>query len=263
MPKLKVGIQLASLKLPLKKALHTAAELGAEGVEIDARGEVRPCALSRTGVRELRKILEDHNLRVTAVRFHTRRGYGVPEDLERRVDATKDALRFAFDLGAPAVINHVGRVPPKSEGPEWDLLCQALGDLGAFGERVGAVLAAETGSEEGTDLARLIRALPEGTLKVNLDPGNLVANGFSAREAAVALGAHVVHVHAKDAVRDVARKRGMEMPLGQGSVDFPELVGILEEHGYRGYFTVERENSEDPVREVGEAVKYLRGLKAA
>ena len=260
MPRLKVGIQLASLKLPLKKALHMAAELGAEGVEIDARGELRPRQLSRTGLRELRKILEERNLRVSAVSFHTRRGYGVLEDLERRVEATKEVLRFAFDVGSSVVINQVGRVPPESNGPEWDLLCQTLSDLGAFGQHVGAVLAAETGSEEGTDLARLIRALPEGSLGVNLDPGNLVVNGFSARDAAEALGAYVVHVHAKDAVRDVARRRGMETPLGHGSVEFPELVGILEEHKYRGYFTVERENSEDPVHDIGQAVKYLLSL---
>ena len=42
-------------------------------------------------------------------------------------------------------------------GPEWDLLVQVLADLGRHGQRVGAVLAAETGSESGADLARLIQ----------------------------------------------------------------------------------------------------------
>ena len=42
-------------------------ELGAEAVEIDARNELRPEEMSQTGVRQLRKMLEDLNLRVSAI----------------------------------------------------------------------------------------------------------------------------------------------------------------------------------------------------
>ena len=55
MPQLNIGIQLASLRQPLKKALHTAARLGAQGVEIDARDEVFSQDLSHSAVRHLRK----------------------------------------------------------------------------------------------------------------------------------------------------------------------------------------------------------------
>jgi len=54
--------------------------------------------------------------------------------------------------------------------------------------------------------------------------------------------------------------RGVEVPLGRGSVDFPELIGALEEHGYRGYFTIEREEADDPEFEIGQAVKFLKNL---
>jgi sugar phosphate isomerase/epimerase len=48
--------------------------------------------------------------------------------------------------------------------------------------------------------------------------------------------------------------------LGEGAVDFPQLLGSLEEQNYRGYFTVEREFSAEPLREIRAAVKFLRGL---
>ena len=48
-----IGIQLASLRQPFKKALHTAASLGAEAVEIDARNESWLRELSQTGLRQL------------------------------------------------------------------------------------------------------------------------------------------------------------------------------------------------------------------
>lgn len=260
MLQLKIGVQLASLRQPFKKALQTAARLGAVAVEIDGRSELKPRDLTRTGVRHIRKTLDDLNLRVCAVGFRTRRGYNVAEDLEQRVAATKEAMQMAYDLGANVVVNQVGRIPSEHEGREWDLLLQALSDLGQHGQRVGALLAARTGSEDPEELKKLIDALPAGAIGVDLDPGNLIINGFSAREAAEKLGAHVLHVHARDGVRDLARGRGLEVPLGRGSADFPELLGVLEEHLYRGYLTIERENAADPLVEVGQAVEYLSNV---
>ena len=255
-----IGIQLASLRLPFKKALHTAGELGATAVEIDVRNEVNVRQLGQTGLRELRKMLSDRNMRVCAVTFRTQRGYNVVDGLDRRIAATKEALKFAYDLGSSVVVNHIGRVPKESQGPEWDLLVEVLADIGKYGQHIGAWLAAETGTEEGSDLAKLIAALPTGSLGINFDPANLIVNGYPVRAALDSLAPHVMHVHVKDAVRDMAQGRGMEVPLGRGSVDFPELIGTLQEHDYRGYYTIEREKSDDPVFEVGQAVKYLRSL---
>lgn len=257
---LKIGIQLASLQLPFRQALHTAGELGAVAVEIDARTEMHPQQMSQTGLRQLRKMLEDRNLRVGAVAFRTRRGYNVPDKLDERIAATKEAMKFAFSLGASVVVNQVGRIPSQPEGPEWDLLVQVLSDLGHFGQHVGAWLAAETGSEDGADMARLLAALPQGTVGVTFDPANLIVNGFSPRTALQQLAPHVLHVHAKDGVRDLAQGRGVEVPLGRGSVDFLEMIATLEEHEYRGYYMIERERSADPVFEIGQAVKYLKSL---
>jgi sugar phosphate isomerase/epimerase len=288
MLKLRISIRSASLRLPFRQALEKAAQLGAEAVEVDARTEVPPRALARTGVREIRKWLEDYNLRVCAVSFPTRRGYDVPEDLDRRVEATKDALQLAAKLGARVVVNYVGRLDrsrcelplgPKSTrddttrpvdhvghlpehpgAPQWSQLVEVLGDLGRYGQHVGATLAARTGGESGADLARLVQALPTGMLGVDFDPGGLLANGFSAREALVALAPFVVHVHATDGVPDLAKGRGAETPLGRGAADIPELLGVLEQQGYAGYLTVECERAEQPVAEVGRAVQYLRTL---
>lgn len=260
MPELKVGIQLKSLRLPLRKALETARQLGASAVEIDARSELQPREMTGTALRQIRKLLDDLNLTVCAVAYPTRRGYDVEEDLERRIEGTMAAMRMAHSLGARVVINQVGRVPSEASGRNWDLLVEAVSDLGRYGERSGALLAAETGSESGEDLARLLQAVPAGTVGVNFDPGNLIINGFSASAALEVLAPHVLHVHAKDGVRDLAIGRGLEVPLGRGSADFPNLLGVLEQHDYRGYFTIERSGGDDPIFEIGQAVKYLHSL---
>ncbi|MBI1903832.1 MAG: sugar phosphate isomerase/epimerase [Planctomycetia bacterium] len=303
---LKIGVHLPSLRLPLKEALLTAAELGASGVEIDLRRQLPLEELSQTAVRQLRKMLDELGLRVAAVSFPTRHGYNVPEELDKRVEATKGAMRAAWSLGCSVVVNHVGRIPPPAAPPpvtgaeskprqprrssillpgaddvllagdasgastkepsaagderEWELLVSVLSDLGRYAAHVGATLAARTGSESPDDMARLIAALPERAMGVDLDPGSLIANGYAPLEMVEKVGASILHVHARDGVRDRALLRGEEVALGRGQVDFPALVGALDERGYRGYFTVQREFAEDAVFELRQGVQYLRNL---
>lgn len=260
MLQLKLGVQLHSLRLPLKQALFAAHQLGAAAVELDVRSEVRPRDFAGTALRQLRKLLDDLNLWVCAVSFRTRHGYNVADGLDARVAATKEAMKFAHDLGTTVVVNQVGRVPAEETTADWQLLVEVLRDLGHYGNHAGAWLAAETGSESGPDLRRLVAALPPGALGVNLNPGNLIVNGFSPLEAVESLGSVVAHVHANDAVRDLARGRGTNVQLGRGAVDYPALLAALEEHDYRGYLTVERQTAQDPAYEIGQAMRFLRSL---
>jgi len=257
---LKIGIRIASLGQPLRRGLEMAAAMGARGVELEATGELRPRDLTRTAARQIRKLLDDLQLRPVALAFPTRRGYNVSDELDRRIAATRQAMQAAAWLGAPIVVNQIGLVPEQPEGPAWELLVEVLSDLGKYGQQTGALLAARTGSESGADLARLLAALPEFAIAVDLDPGGLIVNGLSPLEMVRAVGESILHVHARDAVRDLSRGRGLEVPLGRGSADFPGLLAALEEFSYTGFFTVERGPGEDPAADVAQAVEYLHNI---
>lgn len=257
---LRVGVQLASLRQPFKKALDLAADLGAEAIEIDARQEVRPHELSRTAVRQIRTMLKDRKLKVCSVRFQTRRGYQVVDDLDRRIDATKQAMEMAYELGAPIVCNSIGSLPDEPQGPEWELMLQVLTDLGRFGQKCGAMLAATTGGLSPETLQLLLESLPQGSLMVDFDPAELVIHRQSPSDAVSRLASHVVHVRMRDAVQDFSQGRGVEVQVGRGSVDFPELLGKLEERQYAGYLTVQRNEADEPVLECRQAIEFMRNL---
>jgi sugar phosphate isomerase/epimerase len=205
-------------------------------------------------------MLDDLNLRISAATFRTRRGYQVVDDLEARIEATKRAMLAAYELGTNVVVNHVGPIPPASDAAASSTMLQALSDLGRYGQKVGALLAAETGTETGAELAALIARLPPGSIGVDLNPANLILHGHSPREAVESLAPYVLHVHATDATRDLAVMRGIEVPLGQGNADFPELLAVLEEQQYRGYITVARRGSKDPIADVRQSMEFLRNL---
>lgn len=264
---LQVGVQTMSLGRPLKNSLLAAAKMGADAVEIDARTELRGEVQSQTAIRQFRKLLEDLNLKIAAISYPTRRGYDVIDRLDERIAGTKEAMQLASALGAPVVVNCVGHVPSsmdveedEQERKRWNFLCDVLGELGHFGDRLGTVLAAETGNESGSRLGDLIHAISAGSIAVTLNPGNLILGGFNPLEAIGELRSLIRYVRARDAVRQGRGDRGSEVALGRGSIDPPALLGGLEEQDYRGTITIERRESMDPHFEIGQAVQYLRNL---
>ena len=258
MAELKIALRLDCLGLPLRKALYEAARIGVDAVELDARNTVHASELTDTGVRQLKKMLADANVKVAALRFHTRRGYDNPNNLERRVEATKAAMKMAYRLGATVVINQIGMVPESDEDPRWHSFQSVIHDLGRYGTRVGAFLAADTGTETGERLAALIGGADDAYIAVAFNPGQLIINRHSVSEAIDALKDRIQIVSAVDGVLDLAAGRGISVPLGQGSADFPELIGMLEDVEYRGYFVVGRADS--TIGELEQGVEYLRGL---
>jgi sugar phosphate isomerase/epimerase len=259
MLQLKKGIRLSSLRLPFKQALHAAADIGAEGVEIDGRTELRPAEMSRTAIRHLLKMMSDLNLRVAAIHFPTRRGYAELNDLERRIEATKQAMTMAYELGCAVVTNGLGPIPAEHDQQRTTMI-QALTDLGNFANKSGAWLAATAGLEDPKLLYDLIRSLPPMAIGVDFDPASMIINGHSTIEAMKLLGADVMHFRARDAVYDAGQGRGLEVQMGRGSVELTNLLAILEEHGYSGYITVDRDVPSDAVVQCGYTMQYLDNL---
>ena len=52
-----------------------------------------------------------------------------------------------------------------------------------------------------------------------------------------------------------------ELPLGSGGVDFPRYLAALEDIGYKGFLTIEREVGANPAHDIAEAVKFLNNIK--
>lgn len=258
MSRLKIGLRLESLGLPLRRALQEAERLGVAGVQVDAAGDLSPNNLLQTGRRELRHLLRAHNLELTALGCPLRHGLDVARDQEPRIEHVRKVMSLTYDLGARVAIVQAGQVPADADDPRAALLSEALRALGQHGDRCGVVLALETGLESGPVLRTFLDRFDTGGLGVNLDPANLLVHGFDAYEAVRALAGKVVHVHAKDARRAGSSRAAQEVPLGHGDLDWMQFLGVLEEVGYRGWVTIEREQGTNRVAEAAAAVSFLR-----
>src|SRR5438552_10966533 len=235
MNRLKIGIRLESLGLPLRKALQEASRLGVGGVQGDAVGDLSPSQLSETGRREFRHLLRAYNLELTALGCPLRRGLDVAEDQQPRLDRVKAVMSLSFDLGPRVTVVEAGAVPEDVNTPRGQLLSEALLALGQHGDRTGTVLALETGLESGPLLSQFLARFDSGGLGANLDPANLLLAGFDPYESARALAGRVVHSHAQDARQAGPNRSGQLVALGHGDIEWMRYLSVLEEIDYRGW----------------------------
>ncbi len=85
-------------------------------------------------------------------------------------------------------------------------------------------------------------------------------------EALGKVGRYVRSVHCKDGTWSdkPGETWGEEVPLGEGAVDFERYLQMLDSLGYTGPLTIEREISQEPVRqkaEIQKAVELLNRIK--
>ena len=251
---LKIGINLNSLGMSLRRGMEEARRLGAGGVEVEAVGDLAPANLSQTGRREFRHLLKGHGLELTALACPLRHGLAHPENLQPRIEAIQNVLTLSYDLGPRIVIVQAGKIPDQDDDPAAGLLRESLEALGRFGDRVGATLALDTGSETGERLRTFLERIDAGSLGANLDPGHLLLGGFDVCGSARSLHDRIVHVHARDA----RRVNRAEVPLGHGDIDWLAFLGVLQEINYRGWLTLVRDAGQNRPADIAAGLAFLR-----
>ena len=198
--KFPIGIIADSFRTDIRSALHKAAALGADGVQIYAvRGEVSP-EMSASARAELRDAAASEGLVISALCGDLGSGgFCFPENNPRKVEYSKRIVDLAKELGTDIVTTHIGVVPADPAHPRFGVMQQACGELAEYAASVGAHFAVETGPEPAKVLKAFLDTLPGTGVAVNLDPANLkMVCDDDPVEAVRTLKDYIVHTHAKD-----------------------------------------------------------------
>ena len=275
-----IGVMLESFRLPTEQAIAKAAAVGAQGIQMYAtQGEHSPEQMNAEARRTLLARLHDQGLVFSAICGDLGMGFGNPEKNPGLIEKSKRILELAKDLECSIVTTHIGVVPQDPTHPRYAVMQDACGELAEYADALDAHFAIETGPETSCVLRSFLDGLGSHGVAVNLDPANLVmVTGDDPVQAVHNLKDYIVHTHAKDGVKlresdpeviyglkdieDVIREGAAfrEDPLGKGSVPFPSYLAALEEIGYTGFVTIEREVGDDPTADIAMAVDFLRGL---
>ena len=273
-----IGAIVESFRMETHEAIKTAAQMGLNGLQMYCtKGEHAPENFSKEARRELLKYTKDLGLRFSAICGDLGRGFGNPELNPELIEKSKRILDLALDFETDVVTTHIGVVPEDKNHPRYKIMQEACYQLASYADSINAHFAIETGPERSEVLRDFLDSLGSTGVGVNLDPANLVmVTGDDPVKAVHNLKKYIVHTHAKDGVKlaDLSPEyvygvlhpvpeefKGVklfeEVPLGTGSVDFPKYLAALEEIGYRGFLTIEREVGANPVGDIGLAQKHL------
>ena len=262
MEPLRRAVACRCLPAPLRQSIRAAVEIGATGIQFNVRQELRPADLSESGRRQLRHDLEIEGLTISSLSFPTRRSLYDPEQLEARISGLKQTLDFAYQLRVPVVVARVGAIPQDRDSADFKSLLEVLNDVARHANRVGATLAITPTRDSASDLQDLIAQVKDGLVGINFDPAVFAMCGRDAIAAFRELHREVLHVTARDGVRDIDGS-GQEVGLGRGDVNWPELLALLTEADYRGWITVDRSNSDHVTRDAERALAYLKNAVLA
>ena len=191
-------------------------------------------------------------------------GYDDPDANKEKVDRFKRILDLSKKLECNIVTTHIGKIPEDTSCVKYNTMFEACKSIADYAASIGATFAIETGPEKAIYLKDFLDKLDSRGIGVNLDPANLVMVAKDDPVAAVeVLKDYIVHTHAKDGIVTDTTKHGwLEVPLGQGGVDWDNYLAALNKIGYTGYLTIERECGEDPAADIKMAVDFL-GTKLA
>lgn len=273
-----IGVIIDSFRTDTETAVRKAAAVGAKGIQVYATsGDMAPENMPAAKRREFLDLVKSNGLVVSALCGDLGGGFGNAEDNPAKIEKSKRILDLAKDLETDIVTTHIGVVPGDENHPRYRIMQDACGKLAEYADSIGAHFAVETGPETSLTLRMFLDSLNSTGVAVNLDPANLVmVTGDDPVLAVHTLKKYIVHTHAKDGVqlyyKDPEYIYGIkkeplvtassfeEVPLGTGSVVFPDYLKALDDIGYKGFLTIEREVGDDPEKDIRTAVGFLNSL---
>lgn len=265
--KRKIGVIIDSFKLGVRPGIQKAAEIGADGFQIYVTGgPMAPENMDKDERENFKRFVAEQNLEISALCGDLMKGFLDRETNKEVVPRSKEFIDLAVDLETKIVTTHIGHLPEDENAPEWAIGIEAVTELATYAEERGCYFASETGPESPVLLKKFLEKIDCNGIKVNYDPANFIMLGpFDHMGGVSVLKDYIVHTHAKDGICLLKGEGGepnkyLEVPLGQGGVAFKHYLKALDDIGYDGFLTIEREVGQDPVADIKKAITFLRSF---
>ncbi len=272
-----IGVIIDSFRTDITTAVKKAADVGAQGFQVYAtRGEMSPENMNATKISEFKKLVSDNGLVISALCGDLGGGgFCFADRNPEKIEKSKRIIDLAKELDTNVVTTHIGVVPEDKNIDRYKVMQEACFELSRYADSIGAHFAIETGPETSAVLKEFLDSLGSTGVGVNLDPANLVmVTGDDPAGAVYNLQRYIVHTHAKDGKqiffkdpeiiyglkKDViiTEDSFLEVPLGEGQVNWEKYLAALEDIGYKGFLTIEREVGDDPEKDIRKAVEFLK-----
>jgi sugar phosphate isomerase/epimerase len=253
----------------IPECINQAAALGFEGVEIL---HVQMQDDSNAALQKLKR--QAHSLGLALMGFSTHQGFVSPDPAVRQANVRKSLtqIEIAYRLGIPTMRINTGRwgtiasfddlmskkgiEPPLAGHTEEEAFGWAIGSIEALlpkAEECGVVLGLENHwglGRTAEGLLRIVEAIRSPWLGMTLDTGNFLERPYEQMGQMLGSNVPIALVQAKTYF---GGGRWYTLDL-----DYGRIAGMLREHGYRGWISLEFEGNDDPKSAVPQSLALLR-----
>ena len=232
---MKVGMMNDPALDPVREA-RWAAEHGFDFIDLTLEGP--GARVEELDVAGLGEVLRSTGLGIVGhTAWYLPFGSPVPEVRAGAVAAVEATFESLARLGAQYVNVHVDRginAFPYDATLSWN--AESFGRLAERAERFGLVVIVEN-VVNNFNTAKAFRVLLDAhpALRLHLDIAHANVKGEKTSDFLKAHAGKLVHVH----VSDNKRVNDDHLPLGVGTIDWPEQLGLLKASGYDSTITVE------------------------
>lgn len=170
---------------------------------------------------------------------------------------------------------------PRLKDEDWNRMIEHIEELSAIATKYGVrpVIHPHAGGyiEFADEIDRLAKDISAEKAGLCLDTGHLKYSKMEPKEWLEKYYNRLDYIHFKDIDEAVYEKVmhqkirffdacaiGVMCPIGQGNIDYPEILNLLSKLGYNGYITIEQErdprNSGGSLAAVKQSIDYLKKI---
>lgn len=119
-----------------------------------------------------------------------------------------------------------------------------LNEMSAYADHLGIVLCIENLSERFESFQLAFEAIPSLRMTLDIGHAQLLAKENTSFGFIQRAFEKIAHIHVHDNNGGTSVKDDLHLPLGQGMVDYPNILTQLKNHGYNSTITMEVKPSE-------------------
>jgi L-ribulose-5-phosphate 3-epimerase len=235
--------QFRGERLGIPACIDKAAAMGFDGVEVL---HIQMADESNAALQKIKR--QAHSLGLALMGFSTHQGFVTPDRQERQknIEKTLHQIEVAYRLGIPTMRINTGRWGTTRSFDELEKLLPRA-------EECGVVLGLENHwglGRTAEGVLRIVEAIHSPWLQITLDTGNFLEDSYSQMGRMASSKVPLALVQAKTYF---GGGRWYALDL-----DYARIAGILRQHNYRGWISLEFEGNEDAATGVPKSLELLR-----
>ncbi len=261
-----VSRQKSDGRFDMKEVIKLTRDLGMTGLDQVSLYEYDP--------KDIRRMADDYAVKVVCYTFMADLNFPDPKDRQAGIDEICEGIDAARILGAPMVMLPFPWKTGVSREQSQQNVIAGLAETVEKVKNSGIKISMEhfpflAPFVTSADMKKLLAAVPE--MYVTFDSGNVLTGGENPCDGFLNTRDKIIHAHFKDYVyaKEGEGRLGLDgrryraALIGEGLLNYPELVKTMKKAEYSGYINIEYEGNDYPTDQaIRKALDYLREVES-